>query len=218
MFEQNRERNLSMVMDFYEMTMSNGYFRDGVGQVRAAFDVFYRKNPDEGGFAIFAGLEQVIDYIRNLHFTAADIDFLRQSGGFDEEFLHYLAHFRFTGSLYALREGTVMYPNTPVVTVVAPLIEAQLVETALLLEINHQSLLRPRPTGTVARGSEARGQRLLRAPGAQHRLGRLRRARLLHRRRRFHRHRAGRADVRHPRLGHDGALVGDVLRRRIHRL
>lgn len=141
MFEQNRERNLSMVMDFYEMTMSNGYFRDGVGQVRAAFDVFYRKNPDEGGFAIFAGLEQVIDYIRNLHFTAADIDFLRQSGGFDEEFLHYLAHFRFTGSLYALREGTVMYPNTPVVTVVAPLIEAQLVETALLLEINHQSLI-----------------------------------------------------------------------------
>ena len=141
MFEQHRERNLSMVMDFYELTMSNGYFRDGVSNARVAFDVFYRKNPDNGGFAIFAGLAQVVEYIRSLHFTEDDIAFLRAQGIFDEGFLDYLRHFRFTGDLYALREGTVMYPNTPVVTVVAPLIEAQIVETAILLEINHQSLI-----------------------------------------------------------------------------
>ena len=141
MFEQHRERNLSMVMDFYELTMSNGYFRDGVSDARVAFDVFYRKNPDNGGFAIFAGLAQVVEYIRSLHFTEDDIAFLRAQGIFDEGFLDYLRHFRFTGDLYALREGTVMYPNTPVVTVVAPLIEAQIVETAILLEINHQSLI-----------------------------------------------------------------------------
>ena len=120
MFEQHRERNLSMVMDFYELTMSNGYFRDGVSDARVAFDVFYRKNPDNGGFAIFAGLAQVVEYIRSLHFTEDDIAFLRAQGIFDEGFLDYLRHFRFTGDLYALREGTVMYPNTPVVTVVAP--------------------------------------------------------------------------------------------------
>lgn len=141
MFEQHRERNLSMVMDFYELTMSNGYFRDGVSNARVAFDVFYRKNPDNGGFAIFAGLAQVVEYIRSLHFTEDDIAFLRAQGIFDEGFLDYLRHFRFTGDLYALREGTVMYPNTPVVTVVAPLIEAQIVETAILLEVNHQSLI-----------------------------------------------------------------------------
>ena len=137
MFEQHRERNLSMVMDFYELTMSNGYFRDGVGNVRVAFDVFYRKNPDNGGFAIFAGLAQVADYIRSLHFTGEDIAFLRAQGIFDEGFLAYLKNFRFTGSLYALREGTVMYPNTPVVTVVAPLIEAQIVETAIPVSYTH---------------------------------------------------------------------------------
>ena len=141
MFEQHRERNLSMVMDFYELTMSNGYFRDGVSDARVAFDVFYRKNPDNGGFAIFAGLAQVVEYIRSLHFTEDDISFLRAQGIFDEGFLDYLRHFRFTGDLYALREGTVMYPNTPVVTVVAPLIEAQIVETAILPEVNHQSLI-----------------------------------------------------------------------------
>ena len=87
MFEQNQARNLSMVMDFYELTMSNGYFRDGVQNTRVAFDVFYRRNPDQGGFAIFAGLEQVIDYISHLHFTDEDIDFLRQQKLFSEEFL-----------------------------------------------------------------------------------------------------------------------------------
>ena len=102
MFEQNRERNLSMVMDFYEMTMANGYFQDGAGARQAAFDVFYRQNPDGGGFAIFAGLEQIVQYIENLHFSAQDIDFLRAQGMFSAEFLDYLAHFHFSGSIYAL--------------------------------------------------------------------------------------------------------------------
>lgn len=156
MFEQNRERNLSMVMDFYEMTMANGYFQDGVGARQAAFDVFYRQNPDGGGFAIFAGLEQIVQYIENLHFSAQDIDFLRAQGMFSAEFLDYLAHFHFSGSVYALKEGTVMYPGTPIVTVVAPVIEAQLVETALLLEINHQSLIATKAS-RIVRAAQGRG-------------------------------------------------------------
>ena len=99
MFEQNRERNLSMVMDFYELTMANGYFKDGVQDVRVVFDVFYRRNPDGGGFAIFAGLEQVADYIERLHFDDEDIEFLREQNLFDEGFLKYLRTFRFTGSI-----------------------------------------------------------------------------------------------------------------------
>lgn len=135
------ERNVSMVMDMYELTMSNGYLNKGFQNTIAAFDVFYRNNPDQAGFAIFAGLEQVVEYIQNLHFDQEDIDFLRSKGLFTEEFLDYLLHFRFRGDIYAMPEGTIMYPNEPVVTVVAPLVDAQLIETTLLLEINHQSLI-----------------------------------------------------------------------------
>ena len=134
---QYDQRNLSMVMDFYEMTMSNGYFNTENADTRVAFDVFYRKNPDNGGFAIFAGLEQIIEYINDLHFSREDISYLREQGVFGEEFLEYLANFRFQGDIYAFREGTIMYPGEPVITVVAPLIDAQLVETAILLQVNH---------------------------------------------------------------------------------
>ncbi|MDE7211229.1 MAG: nicotinate phosphoribosyltransferase, partial [Lachnospiraceae bacterium] len=139
-------RNLAMIMDFYEMTMSNGYFAqwksdEGARTARVAFDVFYRRNPDNGGFAIFAGLEQVIDYIENIRFGKEDIAYLKSQGLFSEEFLDYLGDFRFTGDVYAFPEGTIMYPNEPVMTVVAPLIDAQLIETAILLQINHQSLI-----------------------------------------------------------------------------
>ena len=139
-------RNLAMVMDFYEMTMSNGYFArqqkdKHAGQPRVAFDVFYRRNPDKGGFAIFAGLEQVLDYIENIHFSKEDVAYFRKQGLFSEEFLTYLENFRFSGDVYAFPEGTIMYPNEPVLTVIAPLIDAQLVETAILLQINHQSLI-----------------------------------------------------------------------------
>lgn len=139
--KQHKERNLSMVMDFYEMTMSNGYFQDGQQENVVAFDVFYRKNPDGAGFSIFAGLEQIIEYIENLHFSGEDIDYLRQQRLFSEEFLNYLSDFTYKGDIYAFKEGTIMYPNEPVLTVVAPLIDAQLIETAILLEINHQSLI-----------------------------------------------------------------------------
>ena len=138
---QQDARNLSMVMDFYELTMANGYFKDEDKERKVAFDVFYRKNPDNAGYAIFAGLEQIIEYIENLHFDEDDIEYLRGQGLFGEEFLAYLADFKFRGDIYSFPEGTIMYPNEPVITVVAPLLDAQLVETAILLQVNHQSLI-----------------------------------------------------------------------------
>ncbi|MCI8773734.1 MAG: nicotinate phosphoribosyltransferase [Lachnospiraceae bacterium] len=138
---QFNERNISMVMDMYELTMSNGYLNKKCHNTMAAFDVFYRTNPDNAGFAIFAGLEQVIEYIQNLHFGEEDIAYLRSRNLFTEEFLDYLLHFEFQGDIYAMPEGTIMYPNEPVMTVVAPMIDAQLIETAVLLQINHQSLI-----------------------------------------------------------------------------
>lgn len=139
--KQFDKRNLTMVMDFYELTMSNGYFREQDRDSRVAFDVFFRKNPDGGGYSIFAGLEQIIEYIQDLHFDEEDIEYLRQQNIFEEDFLEYLRAFRFQGDMYAFPEGTIMYPNEPIITVVAPLIDAQLVETAILLQVNHQSLV-----------------------------------------------------------------------------
>ena len=139
--KQMDTRNLSMVMDLYEMTMANGYFHTADIYDPVTFDVFYRKNPDGGGFAIFAGLEQVLDYLEGLHFGPEDIDYLRSLRLYDEQFLEWLAHFRFTGTVTAMPEGTIVYPNEPLVTINAPLIEAQLVETAILAQINHQSLI-----------------------------------------------------------------------------
>lgn len=135
------ERNLSMLCDFYELTMSNGYFKNGMYKRTVYFDVFFRKVPDEGGFAIAAGLEQVVDYIENLHFSSEDIDFLRDKGIFDEDFLAYLANFKFSGDIYAVPEGTPVFPNEPILTVKAPAIDAQIIETYILLAINHQSLI-----------------------------------------------------------------------------
>ena len=130
-----------MMMDFYEMTMANGYFQDHDKDVQVAFDVFYRANPDKGGFAIFAGLEQVIEYVENMEFSKEDVEYFRQQKMFSEEFLTYLENFHFSGDIYAMPEGTIMYPNEPCITVVAPLIDAQLVETAILAQVNHQSLI-----------------------------------------------------------------------------
>lgn len=135
------KRNISMMMDLYEMTMANGYFANQQKPQKVVFDVFYRKNPDQGGYAVFAGLEQVVEYAENLHFDSADMDYFRSLNLFSEEFLQYLKEFRFTGDIYAFPEGTVMYPNEPVITVVAPLIDAQLIETAILTQVNHQSLI-----------------------------------------------------------------------------
>ncbi len=134
-------RNLTMLMDFYELTMSNGYFEKGYKDKLVVFDMFYRKNPDNGGFVVSAGLEQLIEYIQDLHFSKEDLDYLRGKGQFSEGFLVYLENFKFTGTIEALPEGTICYPNTPIVTVTAPVIEAQLIETMLLLTINFQSLI-----------------------------------------------------------------------------
>ncbi|MFC2469316.1 MAG: nicotinate phosphoribosyltransferase [Negativicutes bacterium] len=134
-------RNISMVMDLYELTMANGYFLQQNREHKVAFDVFFRKNPEGGGFSIFAGLEQILTYLENLHFTSEDIAYLRSLKLFDEEFLTYLADFRFTGNVYAFPEGTVMYPGEPIVTVVGNLIESQIIETEVLTQVNHQSLI-----------------------------------------------------------------------------
>ena len=133
--------NYTMLCDFYELTMGNGYFVSGMQEKISYFDLFFRQIPDGGGFAIACGLEQVIDYIENLHFDEEDIEFLRSKGIFDEGFLEYLKDFRFTGDIFAVPEGTVVFPNEPIITVRAPAVQAQLVETYLLLCINHQTLI-----------------------------------------------------------------------------
>ena len=133
--------NLTMLCDFYELTMGNGYFVSGMQDRMTYFDVFFREVPDGGGFAIAAGLEQIIDYVQKLHFDEEDIAYLRGRGIFDEEFLEYLRNFKFTGDIWAVPEGTPIFPREPVFTVRAPAIQAQLLETYLLLEFNHQSLI-----------------------------------------------------------------------------
>lgn len=140
-FDFRDKRNLSLVMDFYELTMSQCYFNANQKDKVVTFDLFYRRNPDAGGFALFAGLEEVIGYIQNLHFEDDDIVYLRSLHMFNEEFLDYLRHFIFTGDVYAIKEGTPVFPYEPLVRVKANIIEAQLLETAMLLCINHQTLI-----------------------------------------------------------------------------
>ena len=135
------DRNLTMLCDFYELTMANGYLKSGIKDKIVYFDVFYRNNPDNGGYAIAAGLEQIVDYINELEFTDDDIAYLRTKGCFDEEFLTLLKNFKFTGDIWAIPEGTVVFPGEPLMIVRAPVIEAQFIETYILMMINHQSLI-----------------------------------------------------------------------------
>ena len=148
--------NYTLLCDFYELTMGNGYFQTGgyADQI-CYFDVFFRSVPDGGGFAIAAGLEQVIDYIENLRFTEEDIEFLRGKGCFCQEFLDYLRDFRFTGDIWAVPEGTPIFPREPILTVRAPAIEAQFIETFLLLTLNHQSLIATK-TNRIVRAADGR--------------------------------------------------------------
>ena len=150
--------NMTMLCDFYELTMGNGYFEIGYKDRITYFDVFFRKVPDGGGFAIAAGLEQLIDYIENLHFTEEDIAYLRGRKLFSEEFLAYLKDFRFTGDIYAIPEGTPVFPREPLVVVRAPAVEAQLIETFTLLTVNHQSLIATKANRIVR---AARGRTVL---------------------------------------------------------
>lgn len=150
-----KRENFAMLCDFYELTMANGYFRNGNGDRTLYFDLFYRSVPDGGGFAVAAGLSQVIEYLSELHFDDEDIDFLRSKNIFDEEFLQYLRDFRFTGDIWAVPEGTPVFPNEPIITVRAPAVQAQLIETYLLLAINHQSLIATK-ANRIVRAAEGR--------------------------------------------------------------
>lgn len=144
----NEARNLTLLTDLYELTMMQGYFKNKTNPT-VVFDAFYRKNPFGSSYAIAAGLEQAIEYINDLHFSGADIGYLRSTGLFDEDFLDYLAAFHFSGDIYAIPEGTVVFPKEPLVKVIAPIMEAQLVETALLNIINHQSLIATKASRVV---------------------------------------------------------------------
>ena len=135
------KRNLTMLTDFYEITMANGYFETGMDDTIAYFDVFFRRIPDGGGYAIMAGLEQVIDYLKELSFSEDDIEYLRGKNAFSEKFLEYLANFEFKCDVWAVPEGTPIFPGEPILTVRGPVIQAQFIETMILLIINHQSLI-----------------------------------------------------------------------------
>ena len=151
----NDKLNLTMLCDFYELTMSQGYFANGYRDRITYFDVFFRQCPDGGGFAIAAGLEQIIQSIQELHFAPEDIQYLRERKLFSEEFLEYLADFKFTGDIWAVPEGTPIFPKEPIMTIRAPAIEAQLIETYILLCINHQSLIATK-ANRVVRAAEGR--------------------------------------------------------------
>lgn len=136
-----KDSNLTMLTDFYEITMANGYFQTDMADDIAYFDMFFRRVPDGGGYAIMAGLEQVIDYLKNLTFTDEDIEYLRGKGIFCEAFLEYLRSFKFSCDVWAVPEGTPIFPHEPIITVRGPVMQAQFVETMILLTINHQSLI-----------------------------------------------------------------------------
>lgn len=149
------KRTLGMLMDFYELTMSNAYLNEGLKNKIVYFDMFFRKIPENGGFVIMSGVEQVIEYIESLSFDDEDISYLRSLNIFKEEFLSYLRDFKFSGSIYAVPEGTPIFPNEPILTVKAPIIEAQLIETMILLTINHQSLIATK-ANRVVRAAEGK--------------------------------------------------------------
>lgn len=161
------KRNLTLLTDLYELTMMQGYFHAKDANETVIFDAFYRTNPDGNGFAIAAGLEQVIEYVENLHFDQEDVDYLRTTGLFGEDFLDYLKTFRFTGDIYAIPEGTVVFPREPLIKVIAPIMQAQLIETAILNIINHQSLIATKAARIVhaARGDGVMEFGLRRAQG-----------------------------------------------------
>ncbi|HHV29454.1 nicotinate phosphoribosyltransferase [Acetivibrio mesophilus] len=151
----NQSEKLSMLTDFYEITMSNGYFENGLKDKIAYFDMFFRKVPENGGFAIMAGLAQVIEYINNLKFEDDDIEFLRSKGIFSEDFLKYLKEFEFSCDIWAIPEGTPIFPNEPIITVRGPVIQAQFIETMILLTVNHQSLIATK-ANRIVRASQGR--------------------------------------------------------------
>jgi len=150
-----KKMNLTMLTDFYELTMANGYFESGMADDIAYFDMFFRKVPDEGGYAIMAGVEQLVDYLKGLEFTDEDIEFLRSKQMFCEDFLQYLKNFKFECDVWAVPEGTPIFPHEPIITVRGPVMQAQFVETMILLTVNHQSLIATK-ANRIVRASKGR--------------------------------------------------------------
>ena len=148
-------RNLTLLVDFYELTMGNAYFEQGMRDQIAVYDMFFRKVPDDGGFAILAGLEQVVEYLTNLHFTEDDLAYLTGRGLFSPGFISYLRDFKFECDVWAIPEGTPIFPGEPIVRVRGPIIQAQLIETMILLTINHQSLIATK-TNRICRAAQGR--------------------------------------------------------------
>jgi nicotinate phosphoribosyltransferase len=154
-FDWKEDRNLTLLVDFYELTMANSFFKNGVGDKIVYFDMYFRKVPDNGGFCILAGLHQLIEYLKNLHFSENDIAFLRSKGIFDETFLEYLRNFKFECDVWAIPEGTPVFPNEPLVIVRGPAMQAQFIETMVLLSINHQTLIATK-ANRIVRAAEGR--------------------------------------------------------------
>jgi nicotinate phosphoribosyltransferase len=153
--EKFDSRNLTMLCDFYELTMANGYFKNGMKDTIAVFDLFFRRIPDGGGFALFCGLEQIIQYLENLKFSDEDISYLKKRKLFDPQFLDYLRTFRFECDVWSMTEGTPIFPGEPIVRVRGPIIQAQFIETMLLVTINHQSLIATK-TNRIVRAAKGR--------------------------------------------------------------
>lgn len=154
-FDVTKERNLTMLVDFYELTMGNGYFNKGLQNKIAYFDMYFRRVPDGGGYCIMAGIEQLIEYLNNLVFTKSDIEYLKSKNIFSQEFLDYLANFKFECDVWAIPEGNPVFPNEPLVTVRGPVIQAQFIETMILLTINHQTLIATK-ANRICRAAEGR--------------------------------------------------------------
>ena len=151
------DKNLTMLTDFYQLTMANGYFENGMADTVAYFDMFFRKVPDDGGYAIMAGVEQMVEYLKNLKFTDEDIAYLEGRGCFSKGFLDYLRNFKFECDVWAIPEGEIIFPGEPIVTVRGPIIQAQFIETMILLTINHQSLIATKASRMV-RAAEGRAE------------------------------------------------------------
>jgi nicotinate phosphoribosyltransferase len=154
-FDWKEDRNLTLLVDFYELTMANGYLKTGVGDKIVYFDMYFRRVPDEGGFCIMAGVQQLIEYMNNIEFTQDDIDYLRNKGAFSEDFLQYLRDFKFECDVWAIPEGTPVFPNEPLVIVRGPAIQAQFLETMILLTVNHQTLIATKAS-RIVRAAEGR--------------------------------------------------------------
>ena len=207
-------RNLTLLTDFYEITMGYGFFKQKKHEEEVVFDIFFRQNKMIT-YSLFAGLEQAMDYLLNWHFSEDDIAYLRSLNTFDEEFLEYLKNMRFTGDVYAVKEGEPVFPGEPILTIKAPLIQAQFAETALLNIINHQTLIATKAAKIcrAAQGGVVMEFGLRRAQGPDAGIYGARAAIIggLP----FHFQRHHRADVRRARGGNDGAQLGDGLRKRV---